>query len=126
MKWVAPSIDIDEVSDTADDAADDADDGKATSARERTVQALKREGKTLGAWLAARGTHERNRGEPSTRDIVEDEFDMMRMRSSRGHSVSPFETPSSSNALSSADWKRLARACSFPARASAGLGLEPR
>ena len=67
--------DIDEVSDTADDAAGDADDRKATSAREQTVQALKREGKTLGAWLAARGPHDRKRGEHATRDVVEDEFD---------------------------------------------------
>ena len=71
--------DIDEVSDTADDATDDADEKKATSAREQTVQALKREGKTLGAWLAARGPHERKRGEHATRDIVEDEFDAVWM-----------------------------------------------
>ena len=67
--------DIDEVSDTADDA----DDRKATSARDQTVQALKREGKTLGAWLAARGPHERKRGEHATRDIVEGEFDTVWM-----------------------------------------------
>ena len=71
--------DIDEVSDTADNAADDADEKKATSARGQTVQALKREGKTLGAWLAARGPHERKRGEHATRDIVEDEFDTVWM-----------------------------------------------
>ena len=53
--------------------------GKATSAREQTVQALKREGKTLGAWLAARGPHERKRGEHATRDIVGDEFDTVWM-----------------------------------------------
>ena len=71
--------DIDEVSDTADGADDDADEKKATSAREQTVQALKREGKTLGAWLAARGPHDRKRGEHATRDIVEDEFDTVWM-----------------------------------------------
>ena len=71
--------DVDEISDTADDAADDADEKKATSAREQTIQALKREGKTLGAWLAARGPHERKRGEHATRDIVEDEFDTVWM-----------------------------------------------
>ena len=71
--------DIDEVSDTADDATDDADEKKATSAREQTVQALKREGKTLGAWLAARGPQERKRGEHATRDIVEHEFDTVWM-----------------------------------------------
>ena len=71
--------DIDEVSHAADDAAGDADEKKATSAREHTVQALKREGKTLGAWLAARGPHERKRGEHATRDIVEDEFETVWM-----------------------------------------------
>ena len=71
--------DIDEVSDAADDAADDADEKKATSAREQAVQALKREGKTLGAWLAARGPHERKRGEHATRDVVEDEFETVWM-----------------------------------------------
>ena len=71
---------IDDVSDTAADAGDAADEKKATSAREQTVQALKREGKTLGAWLAARGPHERKRGEHATRDIVEDEFDTVWMR----------------------------------------------
>ena len=40
---------------------------------------MKREGKTLGAWLSARGPHERKRGEHATRDIVEDEFDTVWM-----------------------------------------------
>ena len=71
--------DIDEVSDTAGEAAGDADEKKATSAREQTVQALQREGKTLGAWLAMRGPHKRKRGEHATRDIVEDEFDTVWM-----------------------------------------------
>ena len=66
--------DIDDVSDAAGDAAGDADERKATSAREQTVRALRREGKTLGAWLAARGPHERKRGEHATRDVVEEEF----------------------------------------------------
>ena len=71
--------DLDEVSDTADEVTDDADARKATSAREQTVQALRREGKTLGAWLAARGPHERKRGEHATRDIIEDEFETVWM-----------------------------------------------
>ena len=71
--------DIDEVSDTTDNAVDDADDRKAMSAREQTVQELKRDSKTLGAWLAERGPHERKRGEHATRDIVEDEFDTVWM-----------------------------------------------
>ena len=66
--------DIGEISDAADDPDENADDRKATSARQQTVQALTREGKTLGAWLAAREPHERKRGEHATRDIVEDEF----------------------------------------------------
>ena len=67
--------DIDEISDAADDKAEDADERKATTARDLTAQALKREGKTLGAWLAERGPHERKRREHATRDIVEEEFD---------------------------------------------------
>lgn len=72
--------DIDEVSDTAGEPTGDADEKKATSAREQTVQALKREGKTLGAWLAVREPHKRKRGEHATRDIVEDEFDTVWMQ----------------------------------------------
>ena len=71
--------DIDDISDNGDNSADDTEDKKATSAREQTVQALKREGSTFGAWLAARGPHERKRGEHATRDIVEDEFDRVWM-----------------------------------------------
>ena len=67
--------DIDEISEGVDSAGDDADDTKATSAREKTVQTLKHEGKTIGAWLAGRGPHERKRGEHATREIVADEFD---------------------------------------------------
>ena len=69
--------DIDEVSDTSVDteSASDADENKVKSKREQTVQELDREGKTLGAWLAARGPHERKRGEHVTRKIVEDEFE---------------------------------------------------
>ena len=71
--------DIDEISDTTDDTKDgdvndDADNRQATSARDQAVQALDREGATLGAWLAARGPHERKRGEHLTRETVEREF----------------------------------------------------
>ena len=65
---------VDEISDDAEPTGDDADDKKAMSAREETVQALKRDGKSLGAWLAERGPHERKRGEHATRKVVEDEF----------------------------------------------------
>ena len=67
--------DIDEVSDDAESAGEDADQRKATSARQETVQALKRDGRTFGAWLAERGSRERRRGKHATRSIVEDEFD---------------------------------------------------
>lgn len=67
--------DIDEISDTADSLADVDDDAKAMSAREATARALKGADKTLGAWLAERGPHERKRGEHATRNVVEDEFD---------------------------------------------------
>ncbi|MDE2963145.1 MAG: hypothetical protein OXU26_04475, partial [Acidobacteriota bacterium] len=51
------------------------DDRKAASLRMKTARTLKREGKTLGAWLADRGPHERKRGVLATREIVREEFD---------------------------------------------------
>ena len=68
------SRDLNEITDGAELADDDADDKKAASARDETIRELKQEGRTLGAWLAERGPHERKRGEHATRDIVEDEF----------------------------------------------------
>ncbi len=72
--------DIDKISDDVEQTSDDADQEKATSAREETVQALKREGATLGAWLAEREPHDRKRGKHATRKIVEDEFDRIWLR----------------------------------------------
>ena len=66
---------IDEVSVDSDQLANDEVDLKAASARANTTRILKREGKTLGAWLADRGPHEKKRGEQATREIVEEEFD---------------------------------------------------
>lgn len=70
---------IDEISDDAGPENGDADDKKAASARKEAVQALqqalKQEGKTLGAWLSGRGEHLRKRGEHATREIVKQEFD---------------------------------------------------
>ena len=73
--------DIDEI---ADDTADkttkakqdgeDVDEKKAKSARDETVQALERDGGTLGAWLSERGPHERKRGVHAARRYVEEEF----------------------------------------------------
>lgn len=67
--------DIDEISDGAGSTEIDTDDENTTSAREETVQALRREDKTLGAWLAERDPHERRRGVHATRQSVESEFD---------------------------------------------------
>lgn len=73
--------DIDEIADDADDKktkakqdGEDADEKKAKSARDETVQALERDGGTLGAWLSERGAHERKRGIHATRRNVEEEF----------------------------------------------------
>ena len=66
---------IDGISDGAEPDNGNPDDKKATSAREKTVQALKQDRKTLGAWLSERGPHERKRGEHATREVVEKEFD---------------------------------------------------
>ena len=67
--------DLDEIADGAEPAGGDADDKNAASAREKVVHELKHDGKTLGAWLAERGAHERKRGEHASREVVEDEFD---------------------------------------------------
>ena len=69
--------DLDEVSDDAgpEGGKEDADEKKAKSRRDETVEALKREGKTLGAWLAGRGPRERKRGEHATREVVSEEFE---------------------------------------------------
>jgi len=67
--------DVDDISDTVEDTADETEDEKTKPAREQTIETLRREGKTLGAWLAAREPHERKRGEHATREVVEREFD---------------------------------------------------
>ena len=76
--------DIDEVADDTDDKktkakqdGEDADEKKAKSAREETVQALKRDGGTLGAWLSERGPHERRRDVHAERRNVEEEFNVI-------------------------------------------------
>ena len=52
-------------------------DQQTQSARANTQQALKQEGKTLGAWLAERGPNKRKRGVHALRQNVEDEFDQV-------------------------------------------------
>ena len=66
--------DLDDIADGAKPGDDDADDKSAASARDEVIRALKHGDKTLGAWLAERGPHERKRGKHATREIVEDEF----------------------------------------------------
>ena len=70
--------DIDEISgetETDNEKKDAADEKKAKTNRGATLKALKQDGGTLGAWLAARGPQERKRGAHATREVVEDEFD---------------------------------------------------
>lgn len=50
-------------------------DRNTDSARMETARTLKSEEKTLGAWLADRGPHERKRGVLATREIIREEFD---------------------------------------------------
>ena len=75
--------DIDEISEDAETNTQsksddqDADEQKAQSAREKTVQALEQEHKTLGAWLAEREPDERKRGIHALRQNVEEEFDQV-------------------------------------------------
>ena len=57
------------------DADQEETDKQATSARDDTLQALRQEGKTLGAWLAERQPNERKRGVHAPRQKVEEEFD---------------------------------------------------
>ena len=59
------------------DADQEETDKQATSARDDTLQALRQEGKTLGAWLAERQPNERKRGVHALRQNVEEEFDQV-------------------------------------------------
>ena len=60
----------------ADDKREgDADEKEAATARQGTLEALKRADKTLGHWLADLPENERKRGRHATRDVVRDEFE---------------------------------------------------
>ena len=59
------------------DADQEKEDKKAMSERESTSNALKKEGKPLGAWLAEREPNERKRGVHALRKNVEEEFDQV-------------------------------------------------
>jgi CRISPR-associated endonuclease Csn1 len=74
--------DIAEVEDEADEAADEKE---AKTDREATLRALKKEGVTLGAWLAKRAPHERKRHVHANRTTVEDEFEKLWAEQAKDH-----------------------------------------
>lgn len=53
------------------------DEKAATTDRESTLQTLKANGETLGAWLSERGPHDRKRGIHAHRTVVQDEFEKL-------------------------------------------------
>lgn len=67
--------DPDGIADGPEHLAIGGDNRKAASARMEIARTLRSEEKTLGAWLADRGLHERKRNVPATREIVWEEFD---------------------------------------------------
>lgn len=71
--------DIDEISSDMESPKPDSDERKAESARDETIAALRKNGKTLGAWLAETAPNERKRGRHAIRNIVEEEFDSIWM-----------------------------------------------
>jgi len=72
--------DLDEISGSDQESKPDkkdpaaAEEAAGKEAALQTSEKLKKEGKTLGSWLAEKGPHERKRGERATRQDVEDEF----------------------------------------------------
>ena len=66
--------DLEEDGDTTVQAADEKE---AATNRELTLQALKKEKSTLGAWLSERGPHERKRGVHAHRSVVQEEFERL-------------------------------------------------
>jgi len=66
--------DLEEDGDTTEQAADEKE---ATTSRELTLQTLKKEKSTLGAWLSKRGPHDRKRGLHAHRTVVQDEFEKL-------------------------------------------------
>ena len=67
--------DVDEVSSDSESPTLDSDERKAESARDETIATLRKNKKTLGAWLADMTPHQRKRGRHAVRSIVEEEFD---------------------------------------------------
>lgn len=65
----------------------DADEVAAKSDRERLQADLKRSGKTLGAYLAERGPHQRKRGTHAHRGDVEAEFEALWAAQAQHHPV---------------------------------------
>jgi CRISPR-associated endonuclease Csn1 len=77
-----------ELEDEEEEAAADAEEKAAKNDRDSTLQALKRENKTLGAWLAERNPHERRRrGVPAHRSVVEEEFEKLWAAQAQYHAV---------------------------------------
>ena len=71
-----------------DGAVDEtAEEKVATTGREATLQALRAEGVTLGAWLAKRGPHERKRGVHANRSAVQDEFETLWRAQAKYHAA---------------------------------------
>ncbi|MCH8858720.1 MAG: type II CRISPR RNA-guided endonuclease Cas9, partial [Proteobacteria bacterium] len=71
-----------------DGAADEtAEEKVATTDREATLQTLRAERVTLGAWLARRGPHERKRGVHANRSAVQDEFETLWRAQAKHHAA---------------------------------------
>lgn len=75
-----------------DESTETAEEKQAKAGRESTLRALKAEDTTLGAWLAARGPHERRRGIHAHRTVVQDEFDRLWAAQAKFHAALRDET----------------------------------
>ncbi len=76
-----------DLEDSDDTAAEAADEKEAKTNRESTLQALKKEEVTLGAWLSERGPHERKRGVHAHRTVVQGEFEKLWAAQAVHHTV---------------------------------------
>ncbi len=76
-----------DIPETDDGDAEDADEKAAESEREKTLQTLKADGMTLGAWLAERPAHQRRRGVHANRAVVRDEFEKLWAAQAQHHAA---------------------------------------
>ncbi|TPQ46989.1 type II CRISPR RNA-guided endonuclease Cas9 [Prosthecomicrobium hirschii] len=77
-----------ELDDSKDEAEDEVDEEKeAAGARQSTIEALRREGITLGRWLARKPDGQRKRGAHALRSVVEDEYHRLLDRQRPFHSI---------------------------------------